>query len=501
MGFAAGMQLGADALYKGADFGLRRRSEDRLKERHDWDLQMLREAEDRNVAAAGLLQVPEGPGMAPAASTLEQPVGAGPSGDGLRLPAAGAMNPGGLRMDARPAGFTAQATPSVAPRAQLGNPATLDDTPAAQARQRMALAKTLRNFDQFNEASAQYSTLQRNQRYNELRKRAEQGDPELLALVNQRSPNTTVIKGENGYEYISVGPDGTATKNSVSAYELGQIAVANAMMQDGLLEEGYKVAAAVNSGIAAALQQNFTNNAKATEQNNQATRYGNQDTNDANRLAETTRHNQAMEKLRGREVGVQEGRASQERNALQQKIDTIERATGKKLTEAEIKALGGLKIDEPGGLKFNKTDDGVVFTDQRGNPVGKLDPAMGLVPYGQDPRQDPRFVQNLERNGVKISVEQLSDGTPVWGYVSRDGRKWSNPEAAINPPIGQQDVQDLSALRGLLDTRRSQLVAAGRSGDPRSIQMLSQEVQGLQRTLAAAAQERFGSRADEYLKQ
>lgn len=292
MSFETGMQLGADALYRGADFGLRRRAEDRNKEKHDWDMQMLREAEERQKAAAALLD----PDAALTPTPLAPPAGVTVPATGSSATATGVMPPQNS--------IPAQATPPTS-------------SPTSTLGVRKQVARQLRNFDAYFQAQGEIDTVERNQRYNDIRQRAQEGDPQLLALVNLRSPNTTVLKGENGYEYVSVSEDGTASKYQLSPYELGQLAVANAMMADGDLAGGYKVAESVNKEIAASLQQRFTNAVNASGANNQATRYGNQDTNDAGRLAETTRHNQAMEGLRGREVRTQESNAAASRRQIQ----------------------------------------------------------------------------------------------------------------------------------------------------------------------------------------
>ena len=153
------------------------------------------------------------------------------------------------------------------------------------------------------------------------------------------------------------------------------------------------------------------------------------------------------------------------------------------------------------GLAFNKLDDGGVFLDKRtGAPVGKLDPQLGIVPYGQDPRSDQRLLRTLQEKNIRIATGQTQDGLPTWVYITPSGRAFTTPEEALNPPIRQSDVEDLSGLRQLLDQTRAQLVAAGRSGDQRAIQPLARRVLELDRTLRAAARERFGERADEYLR-
>lgn len=153
------------------------------------------------------------------------------------------------------------------------------------------------------------------------------------------------------------------------------------------------------------------------------------------------------------------------------------------------------------GLTFNKLDDGGVFLDKRtGAPVGKLDPQLGIVPYGQDPRSDQRLLRTLQEKNIRIATGQTQDGLPTWVYITPSGRAFTTPEEALNPPIRKSDVEDLSGLRQLLEQTRAQLAAAGKSGDQRAIQPLARRVFELDRTLRAAALERFGERADEYLR-
>lgn len=321
-----------------------------------------------------------------------------------------------------------------------------------------------------------------------------QGTPEQLEtaipFVNgSKSITLGDPNPETGLARMSVvKPDGRAVFLELTRHEQAQIFAAAQMMgQDPTRALG--VLARVNKDLA-----------DAVARDNQLTGLVAGNTNDVASKGHKMRMDEAEGQRSQQRLANDTTRLNMERNPLKQKIETIEAATGKKLTEAEIKALGGLKIDEPGGLKFNKTDDGVVFTDQRtGNPVGKLDPALGLVPYGADPRQDQRLVQTLERAGAKLAVGQAPDGSPTWVYISRDGRPFGTPDLAINPPMRKEDVGDLQGLRTLLDQRRAQLAAAARSGDQRVIAPMAQEVQGLQRTLTAAARERFGDRADEYL--
>lgn len=304
-------------------------------------------------------------------------------------------------------------------------------------------------------------------------------------------PFLMIGESKDGYKFLTVDPNTgrpMGKEFTVSDAQLRELAVASVLGMAGYGAESLQRLTSVNKDIADIVTKMNATTAQVVTSQNDATSKGRAD----------YFKEQGLNLDRERNSIARE-RNNLDRNPLQQKIDTIEKATGKKLTEVEIKALGGLKLDEPGGLKLNKTDDGVVFTDRRGNPVGKLDPALGLVPYGDDPRTNPRTVQELERKGVKIAVAQAEDGTPVWAYASKNGRLFDNPRDAISPPMRKEDVGDLQGLRTLLDERRAQLVAAGRSGDQRVIAPLAQEVQGLQRTLTAAARERFGDRADEYL--
>jgi hypothetical protein len=304
-------------------------------------------------------------------------------------------------------------------------------------------------------------------------------------------PFLMIGETKEGYKFLTIDPKTgrpMGKEFTINDAQLRELATASVLGLSGFGQESMAKLTSVNKDIADIVSKLNATTAQVVTSQNDVTSKGRAD----------YFKEQGLNLDRERNSIARE-RNNLERNPLQQKIDTIEKATGKKLTEVEIKALGGLKLDEPGGLKLNKTDDGVVFTDRRGNPVGKLDPALGLVPYGDDPRTNPRTVQELERKGVKIAVAQAEDGTPVWAYASKNGRLFDNPRDAISPPMRKEDVGDLQGLRTLLDERRAQLVAAGRSGDQRVIAPLAQEVQGLQRTLTAAARERFGDRADEYL--
>lgn len=330
----------------------------------------------------------------------------------------------------------------------------------------------------FGEAMAQYTGSQ-------------EQIAETAQYVNKNSRSITMGAPDpkTGLMNLSVvTPSGDSVFLQLNRADQARLYAAATMMRTHPME-ALKEMSAVNKDLA-----------EAFARENQLTKFLVDNNNDVVAKGHKMKVDEQELGIRRGMLRLQDERNNQERNLLKQRIQTLEETLGRKLTESEILSLGGLKAGNT-ALAFNETDGGVVFTDGRtGLPVGKLDPQLGIVPYGQDPRSDQRLLRMLQEKNIRIATGQTQDGLPAWVYITPSGRAFTTPEEALNPPIRKSDVEDLSGLRQLLEQTRAQLVAAGKSGDQRAIQPLARRVFELDRTLRAAARERFGERADEYLR-
>lgn len=90
-------------------------------------------------------------------------------------------------------------------------------------------------------------------------------------------------------------------------------------------------------------------------------------------------------------------------------------------------------------LKLVKTSEGDFFADPAGRPVARPDAAgqFQMIPFGVDPRADKKWKDTsgkMANAGASLTVVQNRAGNLQWAYQSADGRKWSTPQEALNPP-------------------------------------------------------------------
>lgn len=106
------------------------------------------------------------------------------------------------------------------------------------------------------------------------------------------------------------------------------------------------------------------------------------------------------------------------------------------------KLIGGAGAGKnPTALKFVNDGNGGYFSyASDGEPMAYPDPQRQFpyIPIGSDPRADKSVMGQLRGSGVKLNViHDPQSGMPMWGYQSKDGRMWSSPQEAINPPAAQ----------------------------------------------------------------
>lgn len=241
MSFIEGMRLGANMVTEGRRTRLAAAADQRTQELHDLDMQSARET--RAIMDESLWDT------APAAAMK---LAEGPPAPGNEVP------------------FSPYEGPPVAPPRPQGIPVASDGSLAGAHRLAMRLAAAQRNPDAFIRASAAVDAVGRNQRYAQIGNRAEAGDPELLAAVNQQSPHVTIVQRKDGYGLVAVDNDGVGREFSLTKQDLRKLAIGNAMLVDGDLQGGLAMIDGVNKDLAALIAARNSTQIEATKVNNAA---------------------------------------------------------------------------------------------------------------------------------------------------------------------------------------------------------------------------------------
>jgi len=317
-------------------------------------------------------------------------------------------------------------------------------------------------------------------------------------------PFLYVGKNKSGYQFTTIDPstgEVLGKQHSLSAADLRQMATASALGMAGFGDESMTLLRQANKDIADQIDRYNRVTSSVVSSQNSALSSGNQDT----RADAQLKLSQKADVRAERGLQLQEEAntranktADLAANPFKANIESAQRLLGRQLTSDEVERMVGLAKEN--ALTLKEVDGQGVYVDSRGNPTAKYDPALGMVPFGTpDPRTDKKLVENLDRAGVAVTTVQTKNGV-VWGYEAKDGRIFQTPAEAMDPPPNQKGVDELQGLQMYLKQEQAKLVAAGRSGDPIAISKQAQVVQGLQRTLTAAAKEKFGPQADKYLQ-
>lgn len=303
-------------------------------------------------------------------------------------------------------------------------------------------------------------------------------------------PFLYVGKNKSGYQFTTIDPstgEVLGKQHSLSAADLRQMATASALGMAGFGDESMTLLRQANKDIAEQIDRHNRVTQSVVSSQNSALSSGRQD----------ARADEQLGLSRNADARAQRADARAE-NPYKANIESAQRLLGRQLSSDEVERMVGLSKEN--ALTLKEVDGQGVFVDSRGTPVGRYDSTLGMVPHGAaDPRGDKKLVEGLARAGAKVVSVQSKNG-PVWGYRSEDGRIFDNPDQAMNPPVNQQGVEDLRGLQTLIKQEQARLVAVGNSGDQAAIAKQAQVVQGLQKTLRAAADEKFGKQAGQYMQ-
>lgn len=369
------------------------------------------------------------------------------------------------------------------------------DSRAAESHQWSADDRPMRQKlleQQVNKGEYDERQWSRNEKVQQIKDQVAGMTDEQLQLYAQRLntngselPFLYVGKNKSGYQFTTIDPqtgEVLGKQHSLSSADLRQMAVASALGMAGYGDESMSLLRQANKDIADAIDRhNRTTQGMVNSQNSALSSARSDSRGDA-------------------QLGLAQRAADRADNPWQANVESAQRLLKRQLTADEVERMVGLAKEN--ALTLKEIDGNGVFVDSRGTPVGKYDPQMGMVPHGApDPRGDEKLSGKLADAGVKVVSVQSKNGVQ-WGYKAADGRVFANAQDAIDPPPNPEGVSELSQLKGLLDQEQKRLVAVGKSGDQRAIAAQSQRVQGLQTTLRAAAEEKFGKAgASKYFSQ
>ena len=359
MSFADGMRFGANAYNQGQDRQRQERLDAIAAEEQGLRMRGLRRTQDQADRVDTALQdyqtLSDRDGMTPG---LEAQVGRTYGMSPQQIATAGTGLQSKLNSYDTPDSADLQSTPAwnVNPGVdtELGRKRGL-----LKARQKVDVARGDTNAMAAREAEGQGLDLQADFKANMKRIQDPEFQAELRKSVNTRSGNVTIVKAPTDAKgrrtgpssLVIVGADGEEQTVRLSNDDMLQLAHARTLAERGMVQESIAMLGGVNKDLAAAVQRDNETRTKTFDSNTRAQGEFDQNQHRASVLAETGRHNKAVE---GNAAGARRDAAT----ARDKPIQLVNTKTG----EAALFRESRLQYDKNGMLVLPA---GFTFPNQR----------------------------------------------------------------------------------------------------------------------------------------